>query len=51
MISMAKRIKASQTKNSCNYYIIYDYTDPFTKKRSIFFYERLGSIKKNYESF
>lgn len=30
---MAKRIKATKTKNSCNYYIIDDYTDPSTKKK------------------
>lgn len=48
---MAKRIKATKTKNSCNYYIIDDYTDPSTKKRSTFVYERLGNIKKIMNRF
>lgn len=43
---MAKRIKTTVTKNSCNYYIIDDFTDPSTKKRSTFVYERLGNIEK-----
>lgn len=48
MITMAKRIKTAVTKNSCNYYIIDDFTNPSTKKRSTFVYERLGNIvKKN----
>lgn len=41
---MAKRIKTTKSKNSCNYYIIDDYTDPSTKKRSTFIFERLGNI-------
>lgn len=41
---MAKRIKLSKTKNSCNYYIIDDYTHPSTKKRSTFIVEKLGNI-------
>lgn len=43
---MAKRIKTSKTKNSCNYYIIDDFTDPSTKKRSTFIFEKLGNIEK-----
>ena len=42
---MAKRIKLSKTKNSCNYYIIDDYTHPSTKKRSTFIVEKLGNIE------
>lgn len=50
---MAKRIKKTVTKNSCNYYIIDDFTDPSTKKRSTFVYEKLGNIdniKKRFEA-
>lgn len=48
---MAKRIKFTRTKNSCNYYIIDDFTDPSTKKRSTFVYEKLGNIKKIMDRF
>lgn len=49
MITMAKRIKTAVTKNSCNYYIIDDFTNPSTKKRSTFVYERLGNIEKKID--
>lgn len=41
---MAKRISTTKTKNSCNYYIIEDFTDPSSMKRSTFIFEKLGSI-------
>lgn len=41
---MAKRIKVTKSKNSESFYIIDDFTDPKTKKRSTFIVERLGSL-------
>lgn len=41
---MAKRIKITKSKNSESFYIIDDFTDPKTKKRSTFIVERLGSL-------
>ena len=41
---MGKRIKITKSKNSESFYIIDDYTDPKTKKRSTFVVERLGSL-------
>lgn len=48
---MAKRMKTTRTKNSCNFYIIDDFTDPSTKKRSTFVYEKLGNIQKIMDRF
>ena len=41
---MGKRIKITTSKNSESFYIIDDFTDPKTKKRSTFVVERLGSL-------
>lgn len=42
---MAKRLKITKSKNSESFYIIDDFTDPQSKKRSTFIVERLGSLK------
>lgn len=41
---MAKRLKITQSKNSESFYVIDDFTDPQSKKRSTFIVERLGSL-------
>lgn len=41
---MAKRLKITKTKNSESFYIIDDFTDPNTKKRSSYVVERLGNL-------
>lgn len=41
---MAKRLKITKSKNSESFYIIDDFTDPQSKKRSTFIVERLGSL-------
>lgn len=41
---MAKRLKSTKSKNSESFYVIDDFTDPVTKKRSTFVVERLGSL-------
>lgn len=41
---MAKRLKITESKNSESFYIIDDFTDPQSKKRSTFVVERLGSL-------
>lgn len=53
MITVAKRIKVTKSKNSESFYIIDDFTDPKTKKRSTFVVERLGSLstlKSKYDT-
>lgn len=42
---MSKRLKSTLSKNSESFYIIEDFTNPQTKKRSTCVYERLGSLK------
>lgn len=41
---MAKRLKITKSKNSESFYVIDDFTDPQSKKRSTFVVERLGSL-------
>lgn len=50
---MAKRLKITKSKNSESFYIIDDFTDPQSKKRSTFIVERLGSLndlKSQYDT-
>lgn len=44
MIFMAKRLKITKNKTSESFYVIDDFTDPKTKKRSTFIVERLGNL-------
>ncbi len=48
---MAKRLKTTKTINSESFYVIDDYTDPKTKKRSSFIVERLGNLHSLYEKY
>lgn len=48
---MAKRIKTTKSKNSESFYVIDDFTDPKTKKRSTFVVEKLGSINSLKEKY
>lgn len=48
---MAKRLNITKTKNSKNFYIIDDYTDPQTKKRSTSIVERLGNLNSLKEKY
>lgn len=48
---MSKRIKVTTSKHSESFYIIDDFTDPKTKKRSTFIVERLGSLSSLKSKF
>lgn len=48
---MAKRLKITKSKNSESFYIIDDFTNPQTKKRSTFIVERLGSLDSLKEKY
>lgn len=48
---MAKRIKKTVSKNSVNYYIIDDFTDPSSGKKSSFIVEKFGNMAKLKKRF
>ena len=48
---MAKRIKSSKSKHSESFYVIDDYYNPETKKKTTFVVERLGSLASLMEKY
>lgn len=51
VINMGKRIKSNKSKNSESFYIIEDFTDPNSKKRSTYVFEKLGTLKSLKEKY
>ena len=48
---MVKRLKSTKSKNSESFYVIDDFYDPNTKKKSTFVAEKLGNIKSLMEKY
>ena len=48
---MAKRLKSTKSKNSESFYVIDDFYDPNTKKKSTFVAEKLGNIRTLMEKY
>lgn len=48
---MAKRLSITKSKNSESFYVIEDFTDPKTKKKSTTIYEKLGNLQSLFKKY